>query len=102
MPRAIVKQKNDKYAVWSSIVDDFVLLDATAEEVIAEELADPHKQNYPGGKDALRRDLCREFENILETGKAWPWAPTWDEAIAIIRELHGDNVADDRELDALS
>ena len=102
MPRAIVKQKNDRYAIWSSVVDDFILLDATAEEVIADELSDPHKQSYPGGKDALRRDICREFENIAETGRAWKWAPTWDEAIAIIRELHGDERAEDRELEALS
>ena len=102
MPRAIVKQKNDRYAIWSSVVDDFILLDATAEEVIADALSDPHKQNYPGGKDALRRDICREFENIAETGRAWRWAPTWDEAIAIISELHGVERAEDRELEALS
>jgi len=102
MPRCIVKQKNDRYAIWSTVVDDFVLLDAMAEEVIVEELNDPLKANYPGGKDALRYDLCREFENISETGRAWRWAPTWDEAIAIIRELHGEDVAVQRELDALS
>lgn len=102
MPRCIVKQKNDRYAIWSTVVDDFILLDASAEEAIMDELNNPHKQNYPGGKDALRKDLCREFENIATTGKAWPWAPTWDEAIAIIRELHGDEKAEDRELEALS
>lgn len=102
MPRCIVKQPNGKYSLWSTIVDDFILLDAWAEEVIVEEINDPHKQNYPGGRDALRRDLCRELENIAATGKAWPWAPTWNEAIQIIRELHGDEVAEDREIDALS
>jgi hypothetical protein len=102
MPRCIVKQNNDRYAIWSSVVDDFVTLDATAEEVIADELNDPLKANYPGGKDALRRDLCREFENIATTGRAWKWAPTWNEAIEIIRELHGDEVAEQRQLDALS
>ena len=102
MPRCIVKQPNGKYALWSTVVDDFILLDAWAEEVIVEEISDPHKQSYPGGINALRRDLCCEFENIAATGKAWPWAPTWDEAIAIIRELHGDETAEDRELEALS
>ena len=102
MPRAIVKQLNDRYAIWSSVVDDFIMLDASAEEVIVEELNDPHKQNYPGGKDALCRDLCREFENIAATGKVWPLAPTWGEPIAIIRELHGDETAEDREIQALS
>ena len=97
MPRAIVKQPNEKYAVWSTIVDDFVLIAASAEEAIVEELNDPNKQNYPGGMDELRKDLCREFENILSTGRAWRWAPNWQEAIEIIRELHGAEVAEDRD-----
>jgi len=96
MPRCIVKQPNDRYAVWSTVVDDFILLDATAEEAFGEELNDVLKANYPGGKDALRRDLCRELENIRETGRAWRWAPTWDEAIDTVRELHGESVASER------
>ena len=96
MSRCIVKQPNHFYAVWSSVVDDFILLEATAEEAIDEELNDILKANYPGGKDALRRDLCREFENIKATGRAWQWAPTWDEAIATIKELHGESVASER------
>lgn len=34
MGRAIVEQPNGKYAVWSTVVDDFIILDATENEVI--------------------------------------------------------------------
>jgi len=30
----IVKQPDGKYAIWSSVVDDFIYVDATADEVI--------------------------------------------------------------------
>jgi hypothetical protein len=102
MPRCIVKQPNGKYGIWSSVVDDFVLLDATAEEVIVDEIGNPHKRNYPGGRDKLRADLCREFENIASDGRAWKWAPTWEEANQTIKDLHGEDVAVQRELQAFS
>lgn len=101
MPRAIVKQPNGQYAIWSSVVDDFIIVAASAEEAIVEEMKNPHYENYPGGRSAVRRDLCREMENIHNTGRAWKWAPTWDDAIDIIRELHGDETADERIRDAL-
>jgi hypothetical protein len=102
MPRCIVKQPNDRYAIWSSVVDDFVLVDARAEEAIVEELNSPMNANFTGGKDALRAAICREFENLASDGRAWKWGPTWNEAIETIRELHGEEVAVQRELDALS
>jgi hypothetical protein len=91
MPRCIVKQPNGLYAIWSTIVDHFVSVECTAEEALAEEVADKINDNYPGGADALRRDLCRELENIHASGKAWKWAPDWTEAIETIRELHGED-----------
>lgn len=97
MPRCIVKQPNGLYAIWSTIVDDFIIYDATAEDAIWESLEDIHMQNYPGGRDALRRDICREFENIKQTGRAWKWAPNFEESIITVRELHGKALADERE-----
>ncbi len=32
----IVKQPDDRYAVWSTVIDDFIIMDATKEEVIQE------------------------------------------------------------------
>lgn len=87
MPRAFVKQPDGRLAIWSSVVDQFVTVNCTADEAIAEALADDAKRGpYPGN---IREDLCRELENISNTGRAWEWAPTWDEAIVTILELHG-------------
>lgn len=40
MARHVVLQPDGKYAVWSTISDNFLLLDATREEVIQEYMAD--------------------------------------------------------------
>ena len=37
MAHQIVKQPNGLYAVWSTVVDDFVMEDATMEDIIAVE-----------------------------------------------------------------
>ena len=95
MPRAIVKQPNGMYALWSTIVDDFILMDATLEECVEEEVND--RPNYKGGRDALLRDMCQEVLNLQQTGRAWKWAPTWEEAIHQVRSLHGDEKAEERE-----
>ena len=34
MGRQIIKQPNDKYAVWSSVIDDFIIINATPDELI--------------------------------------------------------------------
>jgi hypothetical protein len=39
----IIKQPNGFYAVFSSIVDDFILLDATPDEIIEDEVADARR-----------------------------------------------------------
>lgn len=101
MPHAIVKQPNGRYAIWSSIVDDFLLLGASPEEAMLDELDNPYYTDYAGGKDALRADLRKELENIATNGRAWKWAPTWDEAVAIIRELHGNELAEKRTTQSL-
>ncbi len=64
-------QPNGKYAVFSTIVDDFILLDATRDEYIEFEL------------DNKRKDLEQHIDN-LET----PY-PSWDDAIRIIELVHG-------------
>ncbi len=90
MPRCVVKQPNGKYAIWSSIVDHFISYDCTAEEAIAEEVRNSLYSNYPGD---LMHDVCQSWLNLHDNGRAWRWAPTWDEAISTIKELHGEEEA---------
>lgn len=77
MPHYFVKQPNGKYAIYSTIVDDFLLFDATQQEAIDHELQSPGWWGYPGGSAGLECDLRKEFENIETTGKAWKWAKDW-------------------------
>lgn len=93
MPRCFVQQPNGLLAIWSSVVDDFVALDCTGPEAVVDELDNVLNQNYPGD---LHADLCREMENIGRTGRAWQWAPTWEEALETIRELHGEETLKER------
>lgn len=97
MPRTYVLQPNGLIGIWSSIVDDFTHLDCTAPEAIQIEMDDKMNDQYPGGKRGLRADLAESLENIARKGRAWRWAPTWDEAIEIIRDLHGDEKARERQ-----
>lgn len=36
MSRQIIKQPNGKYAIWSTIIDDFVMKDVTPKEIVDE------------------------------------------------------------------
>ena len=90
MPHCLVKDPVGKYAVWSSVVDNFLLLDATADETIAYEMDNPVGFGaYIGGREGYRRDWEKQLVNIEEKGKAWEWAPTWERAIGLIVDLHG-------------
>lgn len=98
MPHAIVQQPNGKFAIWSTIVDDFVLLDATAPEAVCEEIDNLRGRGYPHNEWEA---MGKEMENIGRTGRAFDWAPTWDEALKTVRELHGEDVANQRIADAM-
>jgi hypothetical protein len=91
MPHALIKQPNGKYGVWSTIVSSFVLLDVTLDEAIAGECASPLYCLYRGGPEKLARDMRREAESIDETGTAWRWAPTWQNAVEAIRCLRSEH-----------
>lgn len=82
MPSCTVLQPNGKYAVWSTIVDDFLLLNATEEEVVAYEVQHSNRMSdYPGGEKALAEDVRREFGHIRESGISWDWSPDWNSCI---------------------
>ena len=76
-------------------MDGFIAYDCTAAEAVDAELRDPIYDGYPGGRESLRNDLAREVGNIEIDGRAWAWAPTWGEAIQTMRELHGNEKADE-------
>lgn len=78
--RQILKQPNGLYAEYSTIVDAFVLLDATKEEIILE-------AEREAARDA--REKCEAAFKRLESGSSMssPFAVTWEEAV----ENHNKN-----------
>ena len=55
MGRQIIKQPDGKYAVWSSVVDGFIILDATREELI-EEMG-----------ESARKEKVQEVTDLLDS-----------------------------------
>lgn len=80
MPHAIVLQPNGKYAIWSSVVDDFIYLDLTKDEIYA--VTESH----------LKPMTETELRNIDAIGRGWDWSPTWNEALGIVRDNEKDTV----------
>ena len=85
MGQQIIKQPDGKLAVFSSVVDAFLVVDATPEEIIewrAEEAA-----------QKAREQTQRELAHVLagEPRKAYyQFTKTWEEASRLDRENNDD------------
>ena len=83
MARQIVKQPDGRYAVWSSIVDDFVLVDSTKEGLIRFALRE------------IEQDIRESTDEViakLDAGKKpyHQFTCSFDDCLRLIRETHGD------------
>jgi len=80
MAQQIVKQPDGKYAVWSTVVDDFVVSDATKGEIIG---------RYVG--EEVTRIIQRVDEIIDELDKGgkpyYQFTKTYDELIELRNDL---------------
>jgi len=85
MGQQIIKQPDGRLAVFSSVTDTFIVVDATPEELIewrAEEAA-----------ERAREQTRREVDKVLagnSRGVYSQFAMTWEEAAAKDRENDGD------------
>jgi hypothetical protein len=85
MGQQIIKQPDGKLAVFSSVTDTFIVVDATPEELVewrAEEAA-----------ERAREQTRRELDKVLagdSRSAYFQFALTWDEAAAKDREHDGD------------
>jgi len=84
MGQQIVKQPNGLYAIWSSVVDDFTLVDATRDEII-ESAVNEFRESMV--------DKVRKVTEALDDGRKpyFEFTRSFDECIAEIRKRHGDN-----------
>lgn len=87
MPRCIVLQPDGKYAIWSSIVDNFTCFGLEKPEEIVDHLC-----VFGGNKKETAEDVNTELVNINKIGYAYDWSPNWNEAVRIVKS-HGEGGA---------
>ena len=90
MGHQIIKQPNGKFGIFSSVVDDFVLINATEQDIV-----DFYTEK------TIRETRLRVAQTILalENGEkpAAQFTKTFDEALDWIEEVHGEERRKERE-----
>jgi hypothetical protein len=82
MGQRIIQQPNGKYAVYSTIVDNFVLLDATREDLIEDRV------------EECKRRATEEVDRVLSELKSggrpyYQFTQTFEETCDWIKQIHG-------------
>lgn len=83
MGQQIIKQPNRLYCIYSSIVDEFVITDATPQEIIG------HWSQIEAEKIAAKvNDIVSELNS---GGKPYhQFTMTFEEAVELAKEVHGE------------
>jgi hypothetical protein len=94
MSQQIIKQPNGNYALFSSVVDDFIVLDCTPDDVVAEFVKDFRRS----AERAIRDKIA-----ALDRGEKpyHQFTMSWEQAIRCVREIHGDETESLRMIAAL-
>jgi hypothetical protein len=82
MPRQIIRQPDGLFAVWSTVVDGFVMIDASPQEIIDEWVAEQELEigaSVERTVDALKRGEKPYHQFTM----------TFDEALELYRHIHG-------------
>lgn len=83
MGSQIIKQPNGKYAVFSSIVDDFMFYDATPEDVIGYFVEQEAK--------SIKNLVTLIIDGLTKGEKPYhQFTMTWPEALDWAKQVHGD------------
>ena len=95
MPHCIIKQPDGNFAIWSTIVDDFLVLNITPDEIENEAIEDQVNFGMNFGAPVTTRDeigdiIGRELENIKAVGVGWDWSPDWNYAVRYLEEYRRD------------
>lgn len=83
----IIKQPDGLYAIFSTNVDDFIVLDATKDEIIEEFVEEE--------KERLQKKI-KDVEKIIEKVDAGSkpyhqFTKTWEDCLETIKEVHGES-----------
>jgi len=84
MGHQIIKQPNGKYAVFSSIVDNFIILDATKQDIIEYYVKEQTHEITMRTNNIIER---------LEKGEKpyYQFTKTWTMALDWIKQVHGED-----------
>lgn len=83
MGRQIIKQPDSKYCVWSTIVDDFIITDATPEEIIEGFIKEKSEQ--------IKEDVNKTIKELNEGGSPYyRYTMTYEEACELRDRVHGE------------
>jgi len=85
MGRQIVKQPDGKYAIWSSVVDDFVVVDCENAAEIIDVMVEDSRRDIESNVLRVLAQLDR-CENPYHQ-----FTKTFSECLELIREIHGDD-----------
>lgn len=79
---SFIKQPDGRWAIWSNNIDNFTHVNCTKEEAIEEVVS--------RAMEDLRANLTRNIERLDNGEKLSQFTMTFNEAIEVIREVHGD------------
>lgn len=82
MSNQIIKQPDGRFAVWSTITDGFILIDATPAEIVEEWLSDER---------ARLTERVEVITDALDAGERpyHQFTESWEEALETYRQVHG-------------
>ncbi len=82
MGQQIIKQPNGKFALWSSVVDDFLFLNATPEEIIEFRVQQFRKQTG--------QEINQIILELNQNKKPYfQFTQSWEECLETVQDLHG-------------
>lgn len=82
MARQIIKQPNGKYAVWSSIVENFLWINCNEEELV--------KIFLEGERERIKVMVAKILESLEKKEKPYyQFTLSWNKAVTAIRQLYG-------------
>jgi len=85
MGKQIVKQPDGRFAIWSSVVDDFVVVDCDGAEDIIEVFLDEQRCR-------LADDVTRILGQLNLGKKPYhQFTKSFNDCIEVIKEQHGDD-----------
>ena len=82
MARQIIRQPNGKFAIWSTIIDNFIMWDATEEEYIAFRIEEETER--------IKVEIPEIIKKLNSGERVGYYDYTWESSLERIKEVHGE------------